>query len=104
MCSFCWENCFPGINFFEIGKTHLLAVLFKEDIVEAYFFVVCVLYKFPRSQPYTISALSNHLALQSLFALFKIRMNQVVGRCFHIFSSFEKHNIGFGKESQRFIV
>ncbi len=51
-----------------------------------------------------ISALSNHLALQSLFALFKIRINQVVGRYFPISSSFEKHNIGFGKEFQRFIV
>lgn len=51
-----------------------------------------------------ISALIDHLALQSLFALFKILINQVVGRCSHLFTRFEKHNIGFGKESQRFIV
>ena len=38
-----------------------------------------------------------------LFALFKIRINQVV-RSWPISSSFEKHNIGFGKEFQRFIV
>ncbi|EJB16101.1 hypothetical protein HPCPY1962_0428 [Helicobacter pylori CPY1962] len=48
--------------------------------------------------------MSDHLAFQSLFALLKILINQVVGICSHISTNFEKHNIGFGKEFQRFIV